>query len=292
MLAKTPKFFDKLFNFIEAKKPTYPLLFYRVLLSIICFGKFYVLKSNFNEFYGQYGLVQWTISKLSNFSFLPHLGDFAIFISKYVDISIDKSTDLLMQMLFLACFFLLIGLFTRISSILCFILHLTFINTGNGIIYGVDVFTQLSLFYAMFFPLNSTYSVDSLIGISEFKSTGIEKSLGSQWLNGEAIWRTFMMPIFKTYNFSWLAYYPFIPMIIGLMVLVIEIGYAFFMWKSKIRIIWFLMIVGLHLNIGLLMGMWYFAFIMIFLTTFAFGHDVIKDILSLRKNPVIISNAF
>ena len=272
MLNSYKKIVDRIFIFIEVEKPTYPLLFFRIFLSLICIGKFLVLQPNLMDFYGQYGLIQWTISKLSNYSFLPHIGDFALFFNKYLNISIDEATKLIFNIFFCSCCFLLVVLLTRISTFLCFIFHLAFINTGNGIVYGVDVFTQLSLFYAIFFPLNSTYSIDSLIGISRFKkkslssgiairvvqiqmcivyvSAAIEKCLGIQWLNGEAIWRTLTLPIFKTFDFSWLARFPFIPFFLGYFVLIIELGYAFFMWRKNIRVIWLCLIILLHFNIA------------------------------------------
>ncbi len=273
-------------------------------LALICIGKLAVLSANYLTFYGQYGLLQWTISKVSNYNFSPHIGDYSLFLAKLFSISPDDAAVMVMKIFFFSCICLFFGLFTKISTFLCFILHLAYINTGSGIVYGVEVFTQLSLFYALFFPLNSTYALDSLIGISQYKkasvsagiamrmiqiqmcfvylSSGIEKCLGKQWLNGEAIWRTFMMPIFNNYNFSWIAFYPFLPLLMGIGVLIIEIGYTYFMWKKNIRVIWLVMIVGLHLGIGILMGMWFFASIMIFLSLFAFGADVISDIAAYR----------
>ena len=296
---------ERLFTFIEVEKPTYPQLFFRVILGLICIGKFLVLQPNLMNFYGQYGLIQWSISKVSNYSFLPHIGDYAFFLSKHLNISIDEATKLFFTIFFCSCCFFLVGFLTRINSLLCFIFHLAIINTGSGIIYGVDVFTQLSLFYAIFFPLNSTYSIDSLIGISKFKkkslssgiairvvqiqmcmvylSASIEKFLGTQWLNGEAIWRTLILPIFKTFDFSWMAQFPFIPFLLGNIVLVIELGYAFFMWQKNIRVVWLCLIILLHVNIGLLMGMWYFASIMIFLSLFAFADDILNDLLLYKK---------
>lgn len=296
---------NKLFSFLEVEKPTYPLLIFRIGLALICFGKFAILKENFLNLYGQYGLIQWPISKLSNYSFLPHIGDLAIFINTHFNISLDDATLLLINIFFCSCFLLLIGFFTRIAAIICFFLHLAFIDTGNGIIYGVDVFTQLSLFYAMFFPLNSTYSVDSMIWKSKFKkvsagaglsiriiqiqmcivylSSGIEKSLGMEWINGEAIWRTLTIPIFKNYDFSWLSNYPIIPVLLGFGVMVIETGYAFAMWRKNLRVFWLFSIILLHLSIGFFMGMWYFALIMILLSVFAFVDDVRNDLVAYKN---------
>lgn len=306
MLNNPRLIYYQMFKFIEVVKPTYPFLFYRVGLALICIGKFAVLYPNFLTFYGQYGLIQWSISKINAYPYAPHIGDYSIFLSKILHLSMDDASLLVMKLFFCCSLFLLFGLFTRISTFLCFMLHLAFINTGSGIIYGVEVFTQLALFYALFFPLNTTYSADIALGLSKYKrksisagvairliqfqmclvylSSGIEKCLGMQWLNGEAIWRTLMMPIFKNYDFSWLADYPVIPFLIGITVLFIEIGYVVFMWKKNIRVWWLAMIVALHLGIGLFMGMWFFALVMIFLSLFAFGDDVLGDMLKWGEN--------
>jgi hypothetical protein len=111
-----------------------------------------------------------------------------------------------------------------------------------------------------------------------YLSTGIEKCFGIQWLNGEAIWRTLMMPIFRNYDFSWLSKFPIIPTLIGIGILIVEIGYSVFMWIPKIRVIWLALIILLHSGIGIFLGMWYFALVMIFLSLFAFGYDVLKDV--------------
>lgn len=285
---------------MEAAQPTWPLAFFRIGLGGICFGKMLALYGSFIELYGQYGFIQWTLSKLSNYSFTPHIGDASIFLSDVFQISTDNATYLLLYIYAILCVMLVVGLFTRFTTVVLFFLHLAFINTGNAVIYGVDVFTQMALFYGMFFPLSSAYTLDNKIGISEFKkcssgagislrciqiqmcmvyfSTAIEKSLGIQWWNGEAIWRTFMMPIFKTYDFSWLANLPLIAIITGILVLIIEAGYIVAMWIPKLRVVCLVLISALHLNISILMGMWFFGFVMIFLSFFAFGHYIIKDL--------------
>lgn len=295
----------RFFSFFETEKPTYPLLFFRVGLGIICIVKFFVIRVAFLTLFGQYGLTQWAISKLVSFSFLPHIGDFALFLNKHFSISVNGATELLLQIFFLFSIFLLLGFLTRLSTLICFILHLAFLNTGYTFMYGVDSFTQIALFYALFFPLNITYSIDCFIGISKFKkssvlagifirvvqfqlcivylSASIEKLRGKQWFNGEAMWRSLMVPIFKHYDFSWMAQFPFIPLVLGYSILIIEFGYTFFMWRKNIRVAWFFLVLSMHFGIGLFMGMWCFAFTMIFLSMFAFGDDVMQDILSYFK---------
>lgn len=309
VIKKTSDSIARMFSFIETPMPTYPMAFYRIGLSIICFGKFLVLLPNLSLYYGPFGLVQWSISKVDNFSFIPHVGDVAIKLSGITGISLQTSFFVIASVFATCCLLMLLGCLTRLATFICFYLHLAFINTGSAFIYGVDVFTQVALFYALFFPLNSIYAIDNLLKFQKRKtisvsagialrvlqlqlcivyfSTAIEKALGIQWWNGEAIWRTLMMPIFRSYDFEWLSGYPVLAMIIGWSVILVEGSYIFFMW-SRLRGMWLLMIVMLHSGIGVFMGMWFFAIIMIFLSVVGFGHDYVhRFIKSLLKAIVL-----
>ena len=57
---------------------------------------------------------------------------------------------------------------------------------------------------------------------------------------------------------------PVLPLL-GISVWVLEIGYPIFIWLRKTRLIWFLAIIVMHVAIGLTMGLYLFAFVMIVL---------------------------
>jgi hypothetical protein len=59
--------------------------------------------------------------------------------------------------------------------------------------------------------------------------------------------------------------------VLGIFVCVVETGYPFFIWPRKSRPVWFAFIIGMHAVIGIVMGMYLFAFIMVVLNTAAFG---------------------
>ena len=240
------------------------------------------------------------MAKPAAYTWLPDIASMVLFLSNHTGLSVNAATELILQVFLIFCGCLLAGFLTRISTIFCCVLHIAFLNTGFSTRYGADSFTQMALFYALFFPLNTTFSIDNLIGIGKWQAksvlagifirlvqiqlcvvyltSAIEKSRSAQWLNGEAIWRALMLPVFNTYNFSWLAQYPFLAVGAGYLVMLIEVGYAFFMWRKGMRVIWFFLVLGLHLSIALFMGLWYFSAVMIFLTVFAFGDDVLNDI--------------
>lgn len=302
---KTKQIYQAIFAFIEKEASTQSLVFFRVGLGLIAILKFLVYSPNFLDFHGQYGMVPWAISKASIYPFLPHLGDAAIWFSELTGQSLDGATYTLYYIFIGACICFILGFLTRISSIICFILHLCLIYAASGYMYGVDVFTQIGFFYCIFFPMGSNHSVDNLLGlrtavqksteagilkrIIQFQlcliyfSTAIEKGMGSQWWNGEAIWRTFMLPTFKHFDFGWMAYVPAVPLVMGWSVLFMEFVYIFLVWIPKYRTFAVVSIIFMHLGIGLFMGMWLFAGIMVCLNLFAFGTEVLVDIRKLLQ---------
>jgi hypothetical protein len=47
---------------------------------------------------------------------------------------------------------------------------------------------------------------------------------------------------------------------------VVEVGYVFLIWPRRTRRVWFVATLGLHLGIGLFMGLVFFSSVMILLT--------------------------
>ena len=99
-----------------------------------------------------------------------------------------------------------------------------------------------------------------------YLAAGLDKAMGRQWWNGEAIWQTVSQPAFSTFDLSWLARHSWIPMLAGWGTLVVEIGYAFLIWPRRTRKVWCIATIGLHLGIGLFMGLVFFSSVMILLT--------------------------
>jgi hypothetical protein len=94
--------------------------------------------------------------------------------------------------------------------------------------------------------------------------------MGRQWWNGEAIWQAVTQPVFSTFDLSWLARSPWIPMLAGWATLVVEIGYVFLIWPLRTRKVWCIATIGLHLGLGLFMGLVFFSSVMILLTVCLF----------------------
>jgi hypothetical protein len=64
----------------------------------------------------------------------------------------------------------------------------------------------------------------------------------------------------------------FLP-VLGISICLIETGYPLFIWMKKTRLIWLICVLGMHIAIGLTMGMYLFALVMMVLNIAAFGPD-------------------
>lgn len=291
---------NQLFAYLEKKESIKPIVFFRIALSLFAIIKIVALYDYLEDVYGQYGYIQWTISKAGLYDFLPHIGDINLLANKYFTSTASQTLYMMFWIYIGFLLMLTVGFLSRLNTIICFYLHLMWMNTGGGFMYGVDVFTQLSFFYLMFMPCGRYFSVDILLKISRpqlfssaagltrklvqiqlmlvYCSSGIEKSLGIQWRNGEAMWRSLMLPSFQQFDMSWLSEYPFLMYISGWSIVFIEFLYPVLILLPKWRVLFLFIVILMHFFIGVFLGMWLFAFIMIILSVFAFGYEVLKDI--------------
>ena len=190
---------------------------------------------------------------------------------------------------------LLAGLFCRCSAILAWFLHLCAAKSGAFVSYGVDNFMTIGLFYLMLSPLPDRYSLDRRLRKSRPKDSqvlgfwrrvvqlhlcviyffsGLTKCLGSGWWDGTNIWRALTRPPFSIVPLEILVRWKYFLPVLGISICLIETGYPVFIWLKKTRMIWLICVLGMHIAIGLTMGMYLFALIMIILNAAAFGPGV------------------
>ncbi|MEP6602513.1 MAG: HTTM domain-containing protein [Spartobacteria bacterium] len=187
---------------------------------------------------------------------------------------------------------LLIGLFGRTCAITGWLLHLCVAKSGGLVSYGVDNFMTIGLFYLMLSPLPDRYSLDArwrerlredrhLLGFFRrvlqihlcliYFFGGLTKSLGAGWWDGTNFWRALIRPPFNVIDPEVLVRWKFIFPAAGIAICVLETGYAFFIWHNSTRLPWLAAILAMHIGIGLAMGMYLFALVMIVLNVAAFG---------------------
>lgn len=108
------------------------------------------------------------------------------------------------------------------------------------------------------------------------------KCLGLGWWNGASIWRALTRPPFNVIAPEMIVSWRFLLPPLGIVILLLETGYPFFIWHRKTRMPWLLCVCAMHIGIGLSMGLYLFSFVMIVLNVAAFGADLISH-LSLRR---------
>ncbi len=191
---------------------------------------------------------------------------------------------------------LLLGFACRLSAILAWFLHLCAAKSGGFVSYGVDNFMTIALFYLMLSPLPDRYSLDWRLRESRSKDpqlfgfwrrvlqlhlcliyffSGLTKCLGSGWWDGSNLWRSLIRPPFNIINAEILVRWKYLFPIAGVFICLLEIGYPFCIGNNRTRKIWLICICGMHVAIGVTMGMYLFALIMIILNVAAFGPGLV-----------------
>jgi hypothetical protein len=235
------------------------------------------------QLYGQYGFVQWPVGELIIFPWLPTVGRLAALLTP-LGISASAYVRGLHAVYVLSLVGLLVGWRTRVMAVLAWLIHLTLMNSGFFSTYGVDFLVHIALFYCAWMPIGSALSLDHRAGRAEdapsswarlsiralqlhlcviYLTAGLSKTAGVEWWNGEAIWLSVMQPQFVQFPLGWLSGVPWLPMMAGWGVMLVELGYAFFIWGKETRGPWLAATLALHLGIGLFLGLWFFAALMI-----------------------------
>jgi len=85
------------------------------------------------------------------------------------------------------------------------------------------------------------------------------------------VWRALIRPPFNIIDPEILVRWNYVFPVAGIFVCLLEITYPFFIWNSQTRKIWLVCICAMHVGIGVTMGMYLFALVMIVLNVAAFG---------------------
>src|SRR5207302_6515232 len=104
---------------------------------------------------------------------------------------------------------------------------------------------------------------------------GLTKALGSGWWDGSNLWRALIRPPFNMIAPEMLVSWKYLFPVAGVCICLLEIGYPIFIWGERTRIIWLIAICGMHVAIGLTMGMYLFASVMIILNVAAFAPGLV-----------------
>src|SRR5215831_7131008 len=223
--------------------------------------------------------------------FIPKLG-WLVALGRSVNMSEETVLTLSWVCLLSAGCFLLLGLFCRPAAIVAWFLHLCAAESGGLLAYGADSFMTTALFYLMLSPLPDRYSFDHWVAKTRPKNPralgfwrrvlqvhlcfvyfigGLAKCLGNGWWDGSNLWRSLIRPPFTIVPPDVLVRFKYALPVLGISICLLEVSYPIFIWIKKTRRIWLGCILAMHAAIGLLMGLYLFALVMIVINVAAFG---------------------
>jgi len=285
-----------------------PLAGLRVGLSLLLLIHLVWISSDILSLHGSRGIIPWELTDLLRDPSVPGLPTLATALLP-LGISEQTAITLLLSAYGGSLLSLALGFHTRLSALLAWGLHLSLMTSGFASYYGADQISKTFLFYLVLFPSGRAWTfvprpASSLreetipVGCLRvlqvhlcviYLAAGLDKAVGAQWWNGEAVWQAVSQPIFSTFDLSWLARYSWVAMLAGWGTLVVEIGYAFLIWPRRTRTVWCAATIGLHLGLALFMGLVFFSSVMILLTSclFLIPEKVPERTLALGRRPVL-----
>lgn len=181
----------------------------------------------------------------------------------------------LLPLYLVLCVALIAGLAPRVTAVVLLLLHHhLFTSLYAPFSYGADYIASSCLFYCIVFsatPFCLRFLQVHVCLIYFF--AGLGKALGPTWHNGEALWKAVAQPGFESIfkpDLLFLGAYPWLWVVGGWVVLLLELGYPLFIWLRPTRRYWLWATVGRHIGIALLMGLYSFSALMIVLNLSAF----------------------
>lgn len=300
IISKTNKISD---HFLFKPLQTNAFTFFRIAVSIHCLVFVLSIYAEMHKFFGLSGFSNREVTEtFIRLKFIPRLSWFSdIFGGLFSSDTQMLHFVLLIHLIFIIM--LLFGLFTRFSAIITLFIHLCIIQSNTFFLYGMDYFTTISLFFCTFMPVTD-FSLDEFLlkrktASPEFRRFcirfiqiqmcfiyffgGFHKAIGINWWNGESMWKALTRPPFNNFDFSFMAKYPIVFMLMGWATVVHEILYPFMAFTRFFRKYWVLAIITMHLCIGIFMGLYLFASIMIILNITAFLNKELDAVLSSLK---------
>ena len=284
-------------DFFTQPIATMPLGILRILISVFGLLQAILWHQDWGSFFGEEGYIQWEISQAFNQPWHVHMADVYSLLAP-----LGFSETIIVEAFFwvyvMSLLALGVGWYTRIWGILTWACHYVMMSSLPTFVYGVDIFYHIGLFYLMVMPVNKALSLDIWQGRVNnrptwattlsirvlqlhlcliYISAGFEKMLYANWWEGNVLWRSIVQPDFRQYNMEWLAWYPAIPMVLSWFTMVVETFYFAAMWVKKLRVFWLLSIIGLHIGIGIFIGLYLFSLVSICLSLSAFGYVCYHD---------------
>jgi hypothetical protein len=184
---------------------------------------------------------------------------------------------------------LTLGLFSRWTSILAFIITLSYCHRLTGALFGLDQINAFIATYLMLGSCGDAWSIDRWLALRRREHAavvpavgtniairllqvhicviylfgGIGKMRGEYWWDGSALWFGLANLEYQSLDMTWTVHAPWLLALLTHITLFWETFYCFFVWPRLTRPICLSLALAVHLGIGLCLGMWTFGLMMI-----------------------------
>lgn len=268
-----------------------PLGVLRIGLALVLLAQAASIAPVYLDLYSRSGVVHGPLREAFALPELPGMGWLATLLARRPSAEIPTLLSLA-ALYVLSLIALCLGLFTRTAAVTAWFLQMSLGTAAGGAKYGADQFGHIALFYLAVVPSGEALSLDRRLGrvqglpswrsrlglrviqmhlAAAYLGAGVAKALGSQWWDGEAIWRASMLPEYGQLDFSWLAAVPLLPAALGWATMLVEIGYPVLIWPRRTRRVWVGATIAMHASIAACLGLHIFGAMMALLTFAAFG---------------------
>ena len=184
-----------------------------------------------------------------------------------------------------------VGLFTRVTSVLSFLVVISFAHRVPEAMFGLDQINAMLTLYLAIGPCGQAFSLDRVLARYRMGSAwrppapsaranlalrlinvhmcviyffaGISKLQGESWWTGEAMWRAFANAEYQSIDMTWLAWHPWLLNLASHVSVLWEIFFCTLIWRPRLRPLMLAVAVVLHVGIGACLGMWTFGLIML-----------------------------
>lgn len=207
---------------------------------------------------------------------------------------------------------LTVGLFTRVTSILAFVITLSYCHRLTGSLFGLDQINAFIATYLMVGPSGAVWSIDRWLAArrgnvatpSAAVSTniairllqlhmcvvylfgGISKVRGDLWWNGSALWFGLANLEYQSLDMTWTVHAPWLLAMLTHLTVFWETFYCFLIWPKLTRPLCLAMAVAVHLGIGLCLGMWTFGLVMIIANLAFVSPETVRAVVTWLCRPV------
>lgn len=181
------------------------------------------------------------------------------------------------------------GLWTRVTSVLSFLVALSYCHRLTGALFGLDQINLFLVMYLMLGPCGSVWSLDRWIArrrgkpwpiVASTDATvairllqvhlcviylfgGIDKAKGDLWWNGSAVWFAIANLEYQSLDMTWLVRQPWLIALLTHVTLFWETFYPVLIWPRLTRPVFLAMAIAVHGGIALALGMKTFGLAMI-----------------------------